>query len=95
MWHSLNVAEEKKARELKLRKITVLATLMLTLFLRRENWALVFGVVSSVLFGLFYGFLVIAPIFIVVRLLCLVIVILNAVSVFFLEIENENREKRK
>ena len=56
----------------------------LTLFLRREDWALVLGVVSSVLFSMFYGFLVVlqAPIAIVVRLLCLVIVILNAVSTF-------------
>ena len=66
----------------------------LTLFLRREDWAQVFGVVSSVLFGMFYGFLAILPVFIVVRLLSLVIVILNVVSFFFLEIENENRQRR-
>jgi len=58
----------------------------LVLFLRREDWALVLGIVSSVLFSLFYGLLAIfqAPIAIVVRLLCLVIVFLNVVSIFFL-----------
>ena len=58
----------------------------LTLFLRREDWAQPLGIVSSVLFSLFYGLLAVlqAPIAIVVRLLCLVIVVLNAVSIFFL-----------
>ena len=58
----------------------------LFLFLRREDWALVLGIMSSVLFILFYGVLAIFqwPIAIIVRLIYWAIVVLNTVSMFVL-----------
>jgi len=65
----------------------------LVLSLRLEDWALPLGEITSVFFGLFYGYLLIlqAPITVVVRLLSLLIVVLNAVSVFFLYDLSKNK----
>jgi uncharacterized membrane protein len=84
--------------EIMIRSYFVLASCfslltVLTLFLKREERALNLGIITLVLFGLFYGFDVIARYYDIARgyyisytvtrlLLSLIIVVLNVVSVF-------------
>lgn len=60
----------------------------LTLSVGLEEWAPVLGIACSVLFSLFYGFLVLLPIT-VVRLASLLIVFLNVISIFLLQESTE------